>query len=174
MLHRVALQRLLLHKLTGILYIVHVQTTSSGCDEGVGPPVLVGKKSGYPPGWNNLKQAHKEVDTVAKAMRSVTASTTVLKDTGPDELSQARMLEVLPTASWVHLSVHGEVSSQFPQGSLLFSDNDGQRLAAEHIITLAQPGWRARAVVASACQTGFGAVAGTCVQPTPAECLNVA
>lgn len=138
--------------------IVHFQTARSGCDEGVGPPVLVGKKSGYPPGWNNLKQAHEEVDAVAETM---TAST-VLKDTGPDELSQARMLEVLPMASWVHLSVHGEVSSQFPQGSLLFSDNDGQRLAAEQIITLAPSGWRARAVVASACQTGLGAVAGTC------------
>lgn len=139
----------------------------SGCDEDAGP-VLVGKKSGYPPGWNNLKQAHKEVDAVAEAMRSATTSSTVLKDTSPDELSQARMMEVLPKASWIHLSVHGEVSSQFPQGSLLFSDDDSQRLTAEQIMTLAPSAWRARAVVASACQTGLGAVAG--MQLT-AECI---
>jgi CHAT domain-containing protein len=133
----------------------------SGSDEDAGLPVLVGKSSGYPPGWSNLKQAHKEVDAVAEAMKSKRMASTVLKDTSPGELSPASMLELLPTASWVHLSVHGEVSSQFPQGSLLFSDDDGQRLTAEQIITLAPSGWRARAVVASACQSGLGAVAGT-------------
>lgn len=133
---------------------VYLQTLHSGCGEGA-VPVLVGKKSGYPREYPDLKQAHKEVDAVAEATGS--SEKMVLKD---DELSHARMMEVLPNASWIHLCVHGEVSSQFPQGSLLFGDNDSQRLTAEEILTVAPSAWRARAVVLSACQTGLGSVAG--------------
>lgn len=128
----------------------------SGCEEGA-VPVLVGKKSGYPPGYQDLREAHKEVDAVAEAIGQ-SSSMMVLKD---DDLSHARnLMEVLPNASWIHLCVHGEVSSQFPQGSLLFCDNGSQRLTAEEIMTVAPSAWRARAVVLSACQTGLGSVAG--------------
>lgn len=125
-----------------------------------GPAVLVGRRTGYPPGWRNLSKAHEEVDIVTQEF----GSTSVFKvlDNTPDSSAhmKEKVMEVLPEASWIHLCVHGEISPQFPQGSFLLGDTDDQRLTAGDIIRAATSPWRARAVVASACQTGLGAVAG--------------
>lgn len=126
--------------------------------------VLVGRKSGYPtPSFSDLKDAHKEVAAVAEALGRVTTCTVVLDNT--PEMStgmKERVTEILPNASWIHLAVHGEISPQFPQGSLLFGENNEQRLTATEIITssMSSP-WSARCVIASACQSGLGSVAGT-------------
>ncbi|KAG0557313.1 hypothetical protein KC19_11G119400 [Ceratodon purpureus] len=130
-----------------------------------GPPVLVGRKDGYPDAFGSLVQAHEEVAAVAQALNSRTGFKMLIDDDTDPGLRtrmKERVMDILPNASWIHLSVHGEISSKYPQGSLLLGDNDNQRLSAAEIIDsgLRSSTWRARCAVASACQSGLGSVAG--------------
>lgn len=134
------------------------QQVHSGRSQGAA--VLVGRMSGYPPGWPNLTEAHKEVNAV-QSFCGLTPIT-VLDDTPEmDVHMKEKVMELLPDASWIHFSVHGQFSSRYPQGSLLLGDSDSKRLTAAEIISSSAPSlWRARAAIVSASQTGLGSLTG--------------
>lgn len=139
-----------------------LQVRSEG-EEGL-QVLMVGRKSGYPPPFADLAQAHEEVASAAKALERTQCGVELEIDFTPDACvgMKERVVELLPRASWIHLSVHGEVSPQFPQGSMLFGDNENQRLTATEIVSSATSApWNARCAIASACQTGLGSVAGS-------------
>jgi CHAT domain-containing protein len=124
---------------------------------GDGGELLVGRETGYPEGWLSLDNAHAEVEAVQEFCVSPVSITESSHD-GSNDNMKTIVKQCMQKASWLHFVAHGQVSKEFPRGSLLLGCDDSSRLTGDEI---AQAGpLPARAAVLSACQTALGSVQG--------------
>ncbi|CAK9267615.1 unnamed protein product [Sphagnum jensenii] len=124
---------------------------------GDGGELLVGRETGYPEGWLSLDNAHAEVEAVQEFCVSPVSITESSHD-GSNDNMKTIVKQYMQKASWLHFVAHGQVSKEFPRGSLLLGCDDSSRLTGDEI---AQAGpLPARAAVLSACQTALGSVRG--------------
>jgi CHAT domain-containing protein len=77
---------------------------------------------------------------------------------GSNDNMKTIVKQYMQKASWLHFAAHGQVSKEFPWGSLLLGCDDSSRLTGDEI-GRAGP-LPARAAVLSACQTALGSVRG--------------
>ncbi|CAN5965050.1 unnamed protein product [Sphagnum jensenii] len=124
---------------------------------GDGGELLVGRETGYPEGWLSLDNAHAEVKAVQEFCHSAVSITESSHD-GSNDNMKTIVKQYMQKASWLHFAAHGQVSTEFPQGSLLLGCDDSSRLTGDEI-GRAGP-LPARAAVLSACQTALGSVRG--------------
>ncbi|CAM6019512.1 unnamed protein product [Sphagnum balticum] len=124
---------------------------------GDGGELLVGREAGYPEGWPSLDNAHAEVEAVQEFCHSAISITDSSHD-GSNDNMKTIVKQYMQKASWLHFAAHGQVSKEFPWGSLLLGCDDSSRLTGDEIGRSGP--LPARAAVLSACQTALGSVRG--------------
>ncbi|KAJ7563144.1 hypothetical protein O6H91_03G098300 [Diphasiastrum complanatum] len=114
--------------------------------------LVVGRTDGYLSPWPNLNNAKNEVNAVRQSFSPSGLWKLFGKE---DQNAKSFVLQHLREASWLHLTFHGEISEQYPRGSLIL----GQERLSGHEIVSCGP-LSARAAVLSACVTGLGVLRG--------------